>query len=328
MNKVILKILILLLMICALSGCNKLSEAATPMLNKTALTTANTMPTATGTIYATYIHNSVERSYILYIPKNLPEDAPLVIGLHGYTSSPETFKNNFGWDKVAEENKFLMCYPQGTISPYTNYSHWNARLTLSTVDDVGFLSDLALYLADEYNLNNDKLFVTGFSNGGFMSYTLGCERPDVFRAIAPVAGLMSEYTYNSYNPQSLTAKNWLQYQPATPVPVCHIHGSADTVVPIKGMPKDSAAYGLWGGGPSALETVKFWAGINECTPAETQKLTETATCTYYRNGTNGNEVWYVTINGWSHYWPAKDYKVDKKSQIDAQEIIWEFFSMY
>ena len=52
-----------------------------------------------------------------------------------------------------------MCYPQGTTELYNNYSHWNAQIPLSTVDDVGFISSLALYLANKYNIDINRIFV-------------------------------------------------------------------------------------------------------------------------------------------------------------------------
>lgn len=317
--KKILSCLFVICLVCSLFlGCISISE------HLQTLSTSSSPKKESGTIAATYIHNGIEREYILYIPEDLPENAPLVIGMHGYSSSAWTFKNRFGWDEVAQENKFIMCYPQGTIEVYNDYSHWNARLKLSTVDDVGFISNLALFLVDEYQLDKDRIFATGFSNGGYMSYTLACERPDVFRAIASVSGLMSDYTWQNYNPRHLTPPEWLGYYPSTPVPVCHIHGTEDSIVPIDG----NTPYIIWSGGPSAPELIEFWAGINECTTIETKQITKNITATYYTNDETSAQVWYYVYEGWNHYWPSKDYTVDKPSEINAQDIIWEFFSMY
>ncbi len=281
-------------------------------------------PTANRALTETFLYDDILREYILYIPENMPQDAPLVIGLHGYTSSPWTFKNNFGWDELAEENKFLMCYPQGTTELYNNYSHWNAQIPLSTVDDVGFISSLALYLANKYNIDTNRIFVVGFSNGGYMAYTLACERPDVFRAAASVSGLMSEGTWASLNPENLSPEKWLEYSELTPIPICHIHGTADRIVPIDG----SEYLPAFKSEVSAQDTVKFWAEINGCTIEETKNITENVTAYYYINPKNDIQVWYYEYKGWTHFWPSKDYIVDKPSEINAQEIIWSFFSLY
>ena len=316
MKKKLLYILIMLVLCTVFTGCIKSIDT---MTNE-----GYTSPKKTGTITATYEHNGVTREYILYIPEDLPEDSALVIGMHGYTSSPWTFKDNFGWDKVADENKFIMCYPQGANEVYNDYSHWNARLTLSTVDDVGFISELALHLAEEYKLDKDTIFATGFSNGGYMAYTLACERPDVFRAVASVSGLMSGYTWQSYNPYDLEADKWLELSPSTPVPVCHIHGTGDLIVPIDG----SVYLPAFAGGPSAEKMVRFWAGINNCSEVEVVQVSKNVEATRYINPDSNSQVWYYEYDGWNHYWPSEDYIVDKPSEINAQEIIWEFFSIY
>ena len=323
--------LLLLIFTCLLFFACSSSDAtptAEPTENISAYPTALVSPSQplapVGTIEKTFEHNGATREYILYIPENLPPNAPLVIGLHGYSSSPWTFKDYFGWDKVAEQNKFMVCYPQGTIESYSGYSHWNARLKLSTVDDVGFLSDLSLYLADEYNLDKNRIFAMGFSNGGYMAYALACERPDVFRAVASVSGLMSEYLWNSYNPYNLSPENWLQNSSVAPIPICHFHGTNDGIIPING----TVYLKGFESGFSAQETVSFWAGINKCDYIEEMQVSENVTAKFYINTQDYTQVWYYEYAGWSHFWPSENYIVDKPSEINAQEIIWEFFSIY
>jgi len=314
-----LKYIFIIIIICVIVlGC------AQSYKDSSALARNLSAPTFTGTFELEYEYRGEIREYILYVPEDLEDSAPLVIGMHGYTSSPWVFKNNFGWDKLADEHKFIVCYPQGSYEPFNSYSHWNARIPLSNVDDVGFISELALHIVDTYKLNKDRIFATGFSNGGYMAYTLACERPDIFRAVASVSGLMSEYTWKSYNPYEFTADKWLWYSPSTPIPICHIHGTDDLIVPIDG----SKYLPEFVPGLSAEDTIEFWAGINECTQIKTEQLTNNVEATYYTNPDNNNQVWYIRYNGWSHYWPSKDYSVNKPSEINAQEIIWEFFSMY
>ena len=83
-----------------------------------------------------------------------------------------------------------MVYPQG-LKDDTLRTHWNAGLTLSDIDDVGFLSELTLYLQKTYSLNPSKTFTSGYSNGGFMSYELIVKKPEIFKAVASILGTMS-----------------------------------------------------------------------------------------------------------------------------------------
>ena len=166
-------------------------------------------------------HNGLNRMYTLYKPDNLKEKAPLVFILHGYTSNSTNIMNYSAMNSIADQHGFMVCYPQGTRNLYTGQTHWNANLIeMSSVDDSAFLKDLAKKLQAEYDLSDKNTFVGGMSNGGFMSYTLGCERSDTFKAIASITGTMSGYDWRNCNPGK--------------VPVLQISGTNDMVVPMDG----------------------------------------------------------------------------------------------
>ena len=256
----------------------------------------------------TFEHGGLTRDYILYLPDDLPADAPLVFVLHGYTSNANIIMSYCGMNSQADLHGFAVCYPQGTTDQ-SGITHWNARLSISTADDIGFLSELALYLQQEHELNPDHTFVCGMSNGGFMSYTLACERPDVFKAIASVTGTMSGYTWNNCDP-------------VNPVPVFQISGLDDDVVPVDGS-MDTA--GGWGGAPD-METVNdFWKDLNACSESTTVSLSDDLQAVYHANGLNGNEVWLYPIDNWGHSWPG--FWAQAQTGIIAAEEIWEFFSL-
>ncbi len=143
-------------------------------------------------------HNGLNRLYTLYKPDNLKEKAPLVFVLHGYTSNNNNIMNYSKMNEIADEYGFMVCYPQGTRNTYTGQTHWNANLKeMSSIADSDFLNDLAIKLQAEYNLSEKNTFACGMSNGGFMSYTLGCEKSDTFKAIASVTGTMSGYDWEN-----------------------------------------------------------------------------------------------------------------------------------
>lgn len=252
-------------------------------------------------------HNGVEREYIFYRPNNLPANAPLVFVLHGFTMTAQFMLDYTDINDLAGDNGFAVCYPQGTLSD-GGVTHWNANLTISNADDVGFLKELAIYLQAEYNLNPQRTFSCGFSNGGFMSYTLACEAPNVFRAIASVAGTMSRNTWNNCNPSE-------------PIPVLQISGVNDELVPIDG---SMSSVGGWGGAPPMDTIIYYWANLNSCTTIDTVFIPSSTTAFYHRNGINDNEVWYYKIDNWGHEWPASG----NESGTNASEVIWEFFSRF
>ena len=144
------------------------------------------------TITATIEHDGLEREYILYVPAAYsPDEAvPLVLNFHGYTSNAteQMFYGNFR--PLANVHNFLIVHPEGTDDDSGN-AHWNVGWGGSTVDDVGFTAALLDTLEAAYNINTDRIYSTGMSNGGFMSYQLACAMSDRIAAIASVTGSMN-----------------------------------------------------------------------------------------------------------------------------------------
>ena len=260
-------------------------------------------------------HNGFNRMYTLYKPDNLKEKAPLVFILHGYTSNSTNIMNYSAMNSIADRHGFMVCYPQGTRNLYTGQTHWNANLKeMSSVNDSAFLKDLAKKLQAEYDLSDKNTFVGGMSNGGFMSYTLACERSDTFKAIASITGTMSGYDWRNCNPGK--------------VPVLQISGTNDMVVPMDG---SMSSAGGWGGAPHIERIMTYWSNINECNQVKSENLPN------INNNDNSfvridkktdcysnHEVWLYTVFGGGHTWPGAWGNMD----ISASEEIWKFFSRY
>jgi polyhydroxybutyrate depolymerase len=247
------------------------------------------------------------REFILYKPDNLPSNAPLVLALHGYGGSGARLQSYSGMDEAADIHGFAVVYPEGTLDN-RGYSHWNANLSISSTDDLSFLVKLAEDLQAQHNLDSERTFAFGMSNGGFMSYALACGASDAFSAIASVTGTMSGFDWNDCNP-------------AQPIPALRIHGVDDDVVPIDG---SMSTWGGWGGAPHADEVVAFWANLNGTTTIDSVFLAPSTNAFYYRNGQNGNEVWYYRIDNWGHRWPRSS----SDTGTIASEVISEFFSKF
>ena len=126
-------------------------------------------------------NSAPERSHILYKPNNLPVNAPLLLALHGYGSNGEILQWYSGMNDAADIHGFAVAYPNGTTNR-DGKRYWNANwyLTISSTDDVAYLSELARDLQAEHQLDPERTFAFGMSNGGYMSYTLACEAHDVF----------------------------------------------------------------------------------------------------------------------------------------------------
>jgi polyhydroxybutyrate depolymerase len=197
----------------------------------------------------------------------------------------------------------------------TSMARWNAENADHLFDgqsDVEFLTDLARSLQEEFNLNPDRTFVAGFSNGGYMSYTLMCQAGDTFKAAGVVAGLIDGNVFSNCTPNE-------------PKPIIHIHGADDGMVPIAGNVDKGTGETL----PGAQEIVEHFARLNDSVTTEQAQVTDNANLTIYKPESGGAEVHYYRIEGHDHVWPGGDTgakKMKDESGINASRLIWEFFA--
>jgi polyhydroxybutyrate depolymerase len=265
-----------------------------------------------------FSHDGLSREYYLYLPDSMEVDSPLLFVFHGYSGSASSIMNYSGLNQIADDNGFAVCYPQGLIDEW-DYAFWNVGYDWhvdETVDDVGFSTSLAQYLQTEYNLSAQNTFSTGMSNGGDMSYLLACQASDVFKAVAPVAGCMMTWLYNSC-------------VPLNPIPVFEIHGTDDDVTWWDGADENNNdGYGPW---ESVDTTFNFWTQLNSCTEfiIDTLPDIDMSDGSYVvshknTNGLNNNEVWlYEVVNG-GHDWPGAYGNMD----FNSSEEIWNFFENF
>ena len=269
--------------------------------------------------------NGETRQYILHRPDGLQENSPLVFVLHGLGGSASGIREYSRMDKVADENGFAVCYPQGTGgSEDTKYTKkgthfWNVGYEVhknETVDDVEFITSLAMFLQEKYNLDSEKTFCTGMSNGGDMSYLLGCAAPDIFKAIAPITGCMMKWIYDSCNEND-------------PVPVFHVHGTADHTTYYDG---DEENRDEWGAYMGVERTINLWIERNECSNTSVDTLPDIdkndgsiVIAQKNTGGKNNNEVWFYKIIDGDHEWPQGWPKNSGNQDLNTSAEIWNFF---
>lgn len=268
------------------------------------------------TITASITHDGLTRSYILYVPASYSAEnsAPLVFNFHGYTSNASDQMWYGDFRPIADTAGFLVVHPQGTL--LDGQTHWNVGgwTTASTIDDVGFTVALLDSLSDQYNIDSDRVYSTGMSNGGFMSFLLACQASDRFAAIASVTGSMTPETYNACNPQH-------------PTPVLQIHGTADATVPYTGA--------IWT--RSIDDVVAYWNNFNQCDSAAlvtnlpNNNLSDGSTVDEFLhgNGTNNASTIHMKVYGGGHTWPGTAFSSGSTNQdFNASARVWTFFSQY
>jgi len=270
------------------------------------------------TINESIIHDGIQRNYIVYIPEIYDGSSavPLVLNFHGYGSNAtqQMFYGDFR--DIADTEGFLLVHPEGTLSNGDQF--WNVGFpgtTSSTIDDVGFTEALIDELANSYAIDLDRVYATGMSNGGFMSFLLACQLSEKIAAVASVTGSMTPGTFNDCNAQH-------------PTPVLQIHGTNDSVVPYDG----NSIWTL-----PIVDVVSYWVNYNNCdtTPTTTTfpdlDLSDGSTVEHsvYEDGDLGSTTEHMKVIGGGHTWPGSIINTPGTNQdIDASMEIWSFFSRF
>ena len=182
---------------------------------------------------------------------------PLVLSLHGYSSHHMDLDSYFGMSRLVNSYNFALVLSNGTRDDNGN-RFWNATdfccgITDPKPDDVAYLTSLVEEAADHVNI--DRVFVTGMSNGGFMSYRLACESLPGLAGIVVVAG-------SSFSDEA-------RCNSASPVSVLHIHGTADEVIAFEGGANPDLGDGSY---PAARVVIHRWARRAGCDLSVAERL--------------------------------------------------------
>ena len=176
-------------------------------------------------VYSQYmIHQGIQRHYLMYIPKNIPsgKKVPLLICLHGRGGTAETMQSHFKVNPFADRDTFIVLYPEGIDNRWTD-----GRATVGVddspkrPDDVGFITKLIDTLIKNYPVDASRIYATGVSNGGVMSYRLGVDLKGKIKGIAAfVANVGEDFSK--------------QNTPTVPIDVMIVNGTADPIMPYEG----------------------------------------------------------------------------------------------
>jgi polyhydroxybutyrate depolymerase len=265
------------------------------------------------TLNESMLHDGVTREYIVYVPAvyNGSSSVPLLFNFHGYGMSANNQMSYGNMRAVADTAGFILVYPQGTLfwgSPHWNVGSWTLG---STADDIGFTEAMIDTLAANYNIDLNRVYSCGYSNGGYFSFVLACQLSAEIAAIGSVGGTMSTETYNSCNPSH-------------PTPVVTIHGTDDATVSYSG------------GNPNNSESLSdvntYWANYNNTiVPPVVSTLPNidttdgsTVELSLFDNGDNCTSVEHYKVIGGDHDWPGSWGNMD----INADAVIWSFVSKY
>lgn len=208
------------------------------------------------------------------------ELAPLLFVLHGFGGTAADMRSYTGIEDELQRLgnfKAIVVYPNGTGAESGLPQSWNAGnccpfAIYEPVDDVAFFDALITKLSGQYNIDPQRVWVMGHSNGGMMAYRLACELSEKVTAIAVAAGAFMVDTC----------------APAQPLSALHVHGGADLVVPLEGGITAGLEF------PSAQMSMQRFAESQSCSVKSS-----IATCP------NGATVELKTNRSWPHDWQSE-----------------------
>jgi polyhydroxybutyrate depolymerase len=286
----------------------------------------------------TIIVDGETRCYDYYVPENLEGSLrPLVFLLHGGGSNTDDLTGESGfkapysvWMDIADAEKFLIVYPEGTTNPSGELG-WNDcradATTNPTVNDVAFIDTLIDHFSSTFNIDPNRIYATGTSNGGHMSLRLALELSDKITAAAPVVAAMPERNGCS--------------APDNPVSILFMNGTQDPLLPYNG---GEVAPSIGGRGTvlSTQTSIDYWIDVNQTDSiaaivnfpdihsgddSSVERLT-------YPNGIDGTQVVLYKVSGGGHVEPSireqysaivELYLGKQNHDIEMAQEIWDFF---
>jgi len=270
-----------------------------------------------------------KRDYHVHIPPAYDGSRalPMVVVVHGAFDNAKGMAKFTGFSALADRENFIVLYPNG-IGILGYLQHWNAghccgKAQADQIDDVGVVTTVIEDAVSRLNVDRNRIFMLGFSNGGMFAYRFAAERGEMLAGFAALAASIGSRTPEMQS-------EWQMPAPTRPIPLLIMHGTADHSVPFHG--KQSQRSGQPRFYQSVAQSGAFWRSNNGCGESEPpQGLSNgSVTLTKWSDCAGKAPVWLYVLQDWEHIWPGP-YFTDKLEDphplkgFDAAEIIWDFF---
>lgn len=272
-----------------------------------------------------------QRGYLVHQPVPITGNrpVPLLVVLHGGGGRAAGISKTLGgrFEELADRDGFIVAYPDAINNNWADGRTSYLKPGQEDIDDVEFLEKMVKTLINQYPIDRDRIFITGISNGGWMSARMLCEKSDLFRGGAMVAATISEDYFPHCNPTEA-------------VGVLVINGTKDPILPYAG--GNTFVFGKFETEGKIVGTqafIDFWVQKNQCNTEMGSELLPnkrwfdgtTVQVDTYSGCRQGSKVVLYKIEGGGHTWPGtKQYLpasiIGKTSrEINGCDVIWNFF---
>jgi len=270
-------------------------------------------------------HHLMKRNYLLYVPTSYTEahSVPLVVMFHGGGNTPENASGRFGVSEKAEEEGFIVVYPNASEIMGNQWHFGLGWFTKNLIDEfgrlwfdeTGYTKKIIEKTQDDYTIDPDRIYLAGHSSGAMMAYYCGSFLSDLIAAIASNAGCIGGH-HKDFEMVTIP-------DPNNPVSIAIFHGKKDTVVPYLG------GRSMWNDMyyTSVADAVDFWVDNNGCNPEPETEVSENGNVTIdsYNGGKSNAEIIVYTLKNKGHIWFGGPPWEDPNPDASTTDEMWEFF---
>jgi polyhydroxybutyrate depolymerase len=220
----------------------------------------------------------------------------VVLAHHGFTMSGEVMRTLTNFDQLADQEGFVVLFPDGGgAAPWnvgTGICGMGAAVA-GTADDFGFVEAMLDSVEADQCIDRSRVFVTGFSMGGYFSNHIGCQRGNsLVRAVGPHSG-----------------GTYAGACPGAPLPVFIMHGTGDALITYN----------------CGAEARDHWVQRNGCSDQVDARPVQGGTCEWHRDCPPGGQVVLCSFDGMAHGWAGGLGFYGGAGFEDATRLVWDFF---
>ncbi|GAC1655130.1 MAG: PHB depolymerase family esterase [Gemmatimonadaceae bacterium] len=279
-----------------------------------------------GTASHDIVVGPLTRNFLLHVPLLRPHTAagitlpfPLFVVLHGSSASAQDIRATSQMDPLSEAGRFLVAYPTGVQGAGGLYpSDWNVGPSCcgaagrENIDDVGFISALIRQIARRVPVDQHRIYIVGFSDGGRLAYHAACKLAPLIAGIGVVSGSLLDDSC----------------APSKPVPVIAIHGTSDAEVPFYDNALTPPPAPVTGIAAQLPTSVQFWIAANGCSAGVETRVSPNVVRASFP-ACLGSEVAFYTIEGGTHAWPGEPAGPGSQPPMDelaASAVLTQFLN--